>query len=174
MYKKKYNNINKYINDRNKLKEILSKNGKLFRFLPYHLRNDEELCIIACSSTNGEACKYASKELLNNKEFAKRTIGKYIPVYLTYFSDNIKDDLEICEKELYHYYLFSERLRKDKNLALKAVKHNWSNIYSVDNEIREDEEFYEELIALYWKGYKEEAIEIMECFRYDMLDNWCR
>lgn len=137
-----YSYIEEYVNDREKLKEILKEHGERYAYLPYNLKNDEELCLISAESTNGFACKFAGKELLNNKEFAKRVLKEY-PDDLKYFSDEIKKDkalvLEILKEEAYDIKYVDKELRKDKDICYAYwdyVKKNlhyayYSNICSV-------------------------------------------
>ena len=145
-----YSYIEEYVNDREKLEKMLKEHGERYAYLPDNLKNDEELCLISAESTNGFACKFAGKYLLNNREFAKKFLKKY-PCCLEYFSDKIKDDFEICKNATVSYRDMSKEIRKNKELAIEILKEQAYDIKYIDKELRKDKDICE----AYWNYVKE-------------------
>lgn len=88
--------VEKYLEDREKLKKLLRERGDTFEYLPKSLRDDEELCLIALENSHGCIVQYAGEKLLHDKNFAKKAIKKD-SLCLKYFSDEIKDDFQIIK-----------------------------------------------------------------------------
>lgn len=142
--------IEEYADDREKLEKMLKEHGERYAYLPDNLKNDEELCLISAESTNGFACKFAGEYLLNNREFAKKFLKKY-PHSLKYFSDEIKNDFEICKNATISYRDMGKKIRKNRELALEILKKQAYDIKYIDKELRKDKEICE----AYWNYVKE-------------------
>jgi hypothetical protein len=154
-----YNSIKQYIEDKEKMKELLNECGQIYKFLPDNLKNDEELAIIAIKKAYYYGiCKYIPKKLLASKEFAKKVMNVVNDSVIQYFSNEIKNDFEICKNAYVVGYPFiSENVRGNKELALKALdepSYAW-NIRYINKSLKKDKD----IIKKYWDMVKSPYLE---------------
>lgn len=108
----------------------------------------------------GDTCRYVPKEFFCDVEFAKKVFNK--DTYgseLKYFSDEIRNDIEICKlASCGDYPHMSEKIRKNKEIALE-LGANFSNINYVDKDLRKDQD----IIKRYWSDVKEKICDYFCC-----------
>jgi hypothetical protein len=107
-------------------------NNNVLQNANYNLKNNKKLIEILCV-LNSRTIKYASEEILNDKNFflniLKQYCGKY-DIILKYLSDDLRDDEDIVKtlisKEMYtfEFEYASERLKKDYNFIFEVIKIN--------------------------------------------------
>ncbi len=131
--------------DKEKLKQLLDANIELFQYLPDDLKNREDFLLETANKPYGDNIKYAGIQIRKNKEFAKKFL-KENGYASQYFSDAIKDDVEICRIACnLGYYYASENIRKNKQLALEVFVPFHMRV--INKELRKDKD----IIQAYWK-----------------------
>ena len=88
--------------------------------------------------------------MLANKEFAKKFLKEF-PYDLRYFSDAIKDDLDICKSIHFDYRDAGSNVRKDKELALQKIQECAWDVRYVDKKLRKDKEIIETFWSELWR-----------------------
>lgn len=154
-----HDRIKKYFDDKEKLKEILKKHGDIYQFLPEELKNDEELALVAFEGwlLNEDIGKYIPQRFLNSMDFAKKVFSRDVRgEELKYFSDEIRNNLEICKMASVNGYPYmSENIRKNKEFALE-MGYFFHTIDYMDKSLKKDED----IVKAYWE---DNCIDIFTC-----------
>ena len=160
--------------DKDFIKNIVSKDGYYFRYASDELRNDKELVLEAIKQ-HCYILEYASKELKNDKEIVLEAVKQHGDI-LRYASENLKNDEEVVltavqrsstalkyasielknnkefikrlvkdQPEIFKY--ISENLKKDKEFIMEIAKINGHILDNVNETIKKDQEFLIELLT---------------------------
>lgn len=86
--------------DREFMKELITKNGFALQYMPEEFKDDKEIVLIALRESAGFALKYASKRLRADREVVYQAVKKYIRP-LDYASKELQDEINKIQDEYY-------------------------------------------------------------------------
>ena len=87
-------------NDREFIKELISKNGFALQYMPKEYKDDKEIVLIALEESAGFALKYASKRLRADREVVYKAVKKYGKP-LEYASQELQDEINKIWNDYY-------------------------------------------------------------------------
>lgn len=132
----------KYTNKEEVL-EVVKQNGWSLEYASDDLRNDKEVVLEAVKNY-GSSLYYASKELKDDKEFILECV-KQNGFALEFASRKLQDDKEIVLKAVSDHERgmtiidASERLQKDLNIVLMALKNgNAFTFDAIDKDLKDE------------------------------------
>lgn len=149
---KNYDNI-----DKERALYLINYIDGIFEHLSIDLRNDKQLALIAVKK-KGKQLEFASEELKKDKEVVSFAIQSEIGSF-KFANDSLKSDrsfimeqIELPGDQMGLVFLnVSEELRDDKELALKAIKRNYTAFGWTSENLRNDKEFV--ISAMKVNGY---------------------
>ena len=139
----------KYKKDYEIVLSAVNNNGLALASADDKFKKDKELITIALL-THRSVFQFVDEEIKKDKEFIKHLINNF-PTVIQYASDEIKADREIVlycirafknsERGSYNfYYIISDKLRDDKEIALEIIEQHPLAILNVSERLKEDKD----------------------------------
>ena len=139
----------KYKKDYEIVLSAVNNNGLALASADDKFKKDKELITIALL-THRSVFRFVDEEIKKDKEFIKHLINNF-PTVIQYASDEIKANREIVlycirafknsEGGSYNfYYIISDKLRDDKEIALEIIEQHHLAILNVSERLKEDKD----------------------------------
>lgn len=148
-----YNTLDEISDDKEKMIDVLKKDGSLLRNASERLQNDRDVVLVAVKE-NGYALEFASDDLKNDKELVFEAINSSDEEYgsvLEYVSDDLKNNKDLVlatiKKNPCSLEFASNKIKNNKEFIMEAVKIDVLALKYASNDLQNDKEVIETVLA---------------------------
>ena len=129
-------------------------------FADWGLKNDEEIVLTAIKR-NGEAIRYASLNMCKNRTIVLAAVKDWGPAFN--WGDSFWQDKEIAIEAAAHGSKDAvSQHRKDRDVALAAIRAGYDILESLSDELRDDKELVKEAVRYHDTAYKNASSRLQQ------------